>query len=222
MSDRQDNRSVGFTDAAYISQDEAPKTPRSYDSSSVRRPGWTVAGLCVLLFAAGALLNAALYEPQTDTYTSPTPMPPAADGITVGAEISAAANADTPPQESAETGGRPYLGIVVQTVSCAAAEYYNRSDANVMVPGVQVYAVDDDSPACDAGLCSGDIIIRLDDQDIKTSADLTDAESARVPGGSAVLTVFRNGEYSEVPVVFSALPEAEECADDWCDFNNAW
>ena len=222
MSDRQNDRSVGFTDASYISQDEAPKTPRSYDSSSARKPGLAVAGLCALFFAAGALLNAALCEPETDTYTSPTPMPPAADGITVGAEISAAANADTPPQESAETGGRPYLGIVVQTVSCAAAEYYNCTDDNVMVPGVQIYAVDDDSPACYAGLCSGDIIIRLDDREIKTSADLTDAESARVPGGSAVLTVFRNGEYREIPVVFTALPEAEDCSDDWCDFNNAW
>lgn len=222
MSDRQNDRSVGFTDASYISQDEAPKTPRSYDSSSARKPGLAVAGLCALFFAAGALLNAALCEPETDTYTSPTPMPPAADGITAGAEISAAVNADTPPQEYAVTGGRPYLGIVVQTVSCAAAEYYNCTDDNVMVPGVQIYAVDDDSPACYAGLCSGDIIIRLDDREIKTSADLTDAESARVPGGSAVLTVFRNGEYREIPVVFTALPEAEDCSDDWCDFNNAW
>ena len=142
------------------------------------------------------------------------------------AEISAAAHADTPPSAtSAPAGGRAYLGVIVQTVSCAAAEYYNRSDSNAMVPGVQVYAVEDGGPASVAGLCSGDVIIRLDGADIATAADLTAAENGCVPGGEAVLTVYRNGEYKKIPVVFGRQPEAdgeEDEAEGWCDFDNAW
>ena len=117
------------------------------------------------------------------------------------------------------------LGVIVQTVSCAAAEYYNRSDSNAMVPGVQVYAVEDGGPASVAGLCSGDVIIRLDGADIATAADLTAAENGCVPGCEAVLTVYRNGEYKKIPVVFGKQPEAdgeEDEAEGWCDFDNAW
>ena len=70
-----------------------------------------------------------------------------------------------PSATSAPTGERPYLGVIVQTVSCAAADYYNGSDSNAMVPGVQIYAVEDGGPASVAGLCSGDIIIRLNGAD---------------------------------------------------------
>ena len=110
-------------------------------------------------------------------------------------------------------------------MSCAAAEYYNRSDSNAMVHGVQVYAVEDGGPASVAGLCSGDVIIRLDGADIATAADLTAAENGCIPGGEAVLTVYRNGEYKKIPVVFGRQPEAdgeEDEAEGWCDFDNAW
>ena len=46
----------------------------------------------------------------------------AAGDISGSAAISAAVHADTPPSAtSAPTGERPYLGVIVQTVSCAAA-----------------------------------------------------------------------------------------------------
>ena len=81
--------------------------------------------------------------------------------------------------------------MIVQTVSCAAAEYYNGSDSNAMVPGVQVYAVEDGGPASVAGLCSGDIIIRLNGADIATAADLTAAENGLAPGCKTILIVYR-------------------------------
>ena len=99
-----------------------------------------------------------------------------------------------PSATSAPTGERPYLGVIVQTVSCAAAEYYNGSDSNAMVPGVQIYAVEDGGPASVAGLCSGDIIIRLNGADIATAADLTAAENALTPGCKTSLIVYRAGE----------------------------
>lgn len=233
-------RSVGFTDASYIRQDDAPNTPRCYSFSDERSSSskktvspLRVAGLCLVFFVLGSLLTSALSDAETPSASvksavpsaSPEAVLPASD-ISGSAAISAAVNADTPPSAtSAPTGERPYLGMIVQTVSCAAAEYYNRSDSNAMVPGVQVYAVEDGGPACLAGLCSGDIIIRLDGTDIVSAADLTAAENTLSPGYEAVLTVYRAGEYREIPVIFGELPEecGEEDEDEaWCDFDNAW
>ena len=230
MNERSDSeRSVGFSDASYIRQDDAPNTPRCYSDSGKRSSGTKrtasplrVAGLCLAFFFLVALLNTALPDAENAAHPSASPET-AVKGLDGSAAVSAAANADTPPAETAGGSGRPYLGVIVQTVSCAAAEYYNHADSGAMVPGVQVYAVDGDGPACRAGLCSGDIIIRLDDTDIETAADLTRAEDALSPGTNAVLTVYRAGEYREVPVVFSVPPECEEDADTgWCNFDNAW
>ena len=160
-------RTVGFTDASYIRQDDAPNTPRCYSFTEEKSSGTKktpsplrVAGLCLMFFILGSLLTSALSDaeqPAVNTKTSiPSATPEAAfaiEDISGSAAISAAVNADTPPSAtSAPSGERPYLGMIVQTVSCAAAEYYNRSDSNAMVPGVQVYAVEDGSPACLAGL----------------------------------------------------------------------
>ena len=234
------DRSVGFTDASYIRQDDAPNMPRCYSFSEEKSSGTKktvsplrVGALCLAFFVLGSLLTTAFSDAEKTVVNTKTAVPtPSSETVQTGgdisgaAAISAAVHADTPPSAtSAPTGERPYLGVIVQTVSCAAAEYYNRSDSNAMVPGVQVYAVEDGSPACLAGLCSGDIIIRLDGTDIASAADLTAAENTLTPGYEAVLTVYRAGEYRDVPVVFGALPEAcaEEDEDEaWCDFDNAW
>ena len=90
-------------------------------------------------------------------------------------------------------------------------------------PGVQIYAVEDGGPASVAGLCSGDIIIRLNGADIATAADLTAAENALAPGCKTILIVYRAGEYHEVPVVLGELPDEDGEEDHgWCDFDNAW
>ena len=222
-------RSVGFSDASYIRQDDAPNTPRCYSYTEKKVSGTKrtasplcVAGLCLVFFFLGALLKTAFSDTEPEALPSAAPEAAAVKGIAGSAAISAAVNADTPPAEVSGESARPYLGVIVQTVSCAAAEYYNDTDSSAMVPGVQVYAVDDGGPAYRAGLCSGDIIIRLDDVDIATAADLTEAEDALSPGANAVLTVYRNGAYHEVPVIFSTPPEGEENDTGWCNFDNAW
>ena len=231
------DRSVGFTDASYIRQDDAPNMPRCYSFSEEKSSGTKktvsplrVGALCLAFFVLGSLLTTAFSDAEKPVVNTKTAVPsPSPETVQTGgdisgaAAISAAAHADTPPSAtSAPTGERPYLGVIVQTVSSAAAEYYNRSDSNAMVPGVQVYAVEDGGPACLAGLCSGDIIIRLDGTDIASAADLTAAENDCAPGCEAVLTVYRDGEYEKVPVVFGELPDENDETDGWCDFDNAW
>ena len=165
------DRSVGFTDASYIRQDDAPNMPRCYSFSEEKSSGTKktvsplrVGALCLAFFVLGSLLTTAFSDAEKPVVNTKTAVPtPSSETVQTGgdisgaAAISAAVHADTPPSAtSAPTGERPYLGVIVQTVSCAAAEYYNGSDSNAMVPGVQIYAVEDGGPASDAGLCSGD------------------------------------------------------------------
>ena len=228
MADRErEEKNAGFTDASYIAHSDAPNTPRCYSYTDEEKRGtgparaaWTIAGLCIVCLAL-ALLNSAhsaLYEAADANAKAETAT--AARGVMAPAAANVLPTAGT---GEAVREGRPYLGVFVQTVSCAAAEYYNSGEENCMVPGVQIYAVDTDGPAFEAGLTCGDIIIRIDDTNIATAADLTGAESGLFPGESAVLIVYRAGEYCEVPVVFGEPPEPDEDDDsDWCGFDNAW
>ena len=217
------DRSVGFTDASYIRQDDAPNMPRCYSFSEEKSSGTKktvsplrVGALCLAFFVLGSLLTTAFSDAEKPVVNTKTAVPtPSSETVQTGgdisgaAAISAAAHADTPPSAT--------------TVSCAAAEYYNGSDSNAMVPGVQVYAVEDGGPASVAGLCSGDIIIRLNGADIATAADLTAAENGLTPGCKTILVVYRAGEYREVPVVLGELPDEDGEEDHgWCDFDNAW
>ena len=98
--------------------------------------------------------------------------------------------------ENGYVRGKPYMGVTVLTVSRAVAQYYN------MVEGACVYSIDDGSAAAKAGLELGDIITKVGDVEITSSSDLTSANKAYRAGDTAVLTVYRNGEYLELEIVF--------------------
>ena len=223
MNDTEsEQKTTDFTDASYISRDDAPNMPRSFSCSGKKDDFgsglWTVAGVCIAVFVVGSFLNAMLISATAQGKARAASAGTASGTDVVAADTvsqtdfaaSVAKRADKAPAASGtETAGRPYLGMVVQTVSSAAAEYYNSAGENCMVPGVQVYDVDPDGPACEAGLECGDIITKFDEEPIETAADLTAAEENRAPGESGVMTVFREGEYHEVEVVFSEYPDAE-------------
>lgn len=135
--------------------------PRCYSFSEEKSSGTKktvsplrVGALCLAFFVLGSLLTTAFSDAEKPVVNTKTAVPtPSSETVQTGgdisgaAAISAAVHADTPPSAtSAPTGERPYLGVIVQTVSCAAADYYNGSDSNAMVPGVQIYAVEDGGP----------------------------------------------------------------------------
>ena len=98
--------------------------------------------------------------------------------------------------ENGYVRGKPYMGISVQTVSSAVAQYYN------MVEGAYVYTVEAGSSAETAGLQRGDIITGLDDTKITSSSDLTTAEKNYRAGDKATLTVYRDGNYLTLSITF--------------------
>ena len=92
--------------------------------------------------------------------------------------------------------GKAALGVTVQTVPATAVQYYN------MVPGAYVMQVNAGSCAEKAGLNVGDVIVALDDTEIGSMPDLLAAKKEYRAGETAVLKIFRNGEYLELRITF--------------------
>lgn len=92
--------------------------------------------------------------------------------------------------------GKAYLGLTLTSVSASVATYYN------MVEGVYVYSVEAGSCAQEAGLCSGDIITAIDGQELLNKNDLLASMKDYYAGDSADLTVYRDGAYTLITVIF--------------------
>ena len=120
-----------------------------------------------------------------------------------------------------ETGEyeHPYLGISMgQPITDAVARELGLPVQN----GVPVAAVVEGGPASEAGVeggtdeqevlgipyaTGGDIVLKIDDRDVNSSSDVIDYLATNtVVGQTVTLTVLRNGEEVEVPVVLGARP----------------
>ena len=107
---------------------------------------------------------------------------------------------------SGETIERPYLGISMIDVTDAylSREYYQIiREANV-TSGVIVAGFTNNSPAEQAGLETGDIIIRADGNDISSSAYLRYYLYRHNVGDQMTLTVIRDGRETEVTIMLTS------------------
>lgn len=104
--------------------------------------------------------------------------------------------------EKGYVSGKAVLGIAGETVSEGVARYYD------MVQGVYVWSVEKGSGAAKAGLRAGDIITALGDTAVHSTSELNVAERGYRAGDTGYLTVYRDGAYLEVEVVFDEdVPE---------------
>jgi serine protease Do len=82
---------------------------------------------------------------------------------------------------------RPWLGVSVATVTSAIQQYYHLSvDA-----GALVTSVTGGGPADEAGLKAGDVISKMDDEDISTSDDLVSAIGSHQIGDQVEIVYYR-------------------------------
>ena len=103
--------------------------------------------------------------------------------------------------------GKAYMGIKVQTISVSVAQYYN------MAPGAYIAYVEPGSCSEKAGLLEGDIIVQMDDVRVTSDNDLISAKKAYRAGDTAVLTIYRDGKYMEVPITFDEEIPAQQSAE---------
>jgi len=97
---------------------------------------------------------------------------------------------------------RPWLGIVGLSITEELARYYDLP----LDYGVLVTRVAEDSPAENAGIAAGDIILRMNEKDIYRIEDLLHEIHSRKIGDSVEIAVFRRGREHKFKVALSKIP----------------
>ena len=114
---------------------------------------------------------------------------------------------------------KPYLGITGGSMTAQMAAQY-RFDQET---GVFVYSVEEGGAADKAGFEMGDIITKIDDNEIKTMNDLTAAKNKYSAGDTATFTFVRSGETKTAEVTWGTVPpEEEKPADDQQETQNQY
>jgi serine protease Do len=122
-------------------------------------------------------------------------------GQVIGINVAIASNAENigfaistdtavPVVESLITEGkvvRPWLGVTVTTVTSAIQQYYNLA----VNAGALITSVTSGSPADEAGLRAGDVIIEMDGVDISNAADLSSVIGSHQIGDQIDIIYYR-------------------------------
>jgi serine protease Do len=143
--------------------------------------------------SGGALVNAHGELVGINTFIISDSGSFAGAGFAIPAQIAKATADELIAHGKVEHG---YLGISIENVTPANAEFFNLKEAT----GALVSQVSPDSPAAKAGLKSGDVIDQLDGHKVVDSSSLQIAVSQRRPGQTIQLGVLRNGQ----PVTLNA------------------
>jgi len=98
---------------------------------------------------------------------------------------------------------RGYLGIVIQQLTPELAQSFGLDRHK----GVLVAQVAEGSPAADAGLQQGDLIVAYQGEAVTDVGAFRNRVSLTLPGSQAQLTVLRNGGRQEIPVTIGTLKE---------------
>lgn len=96
---------------------------------------------------------------------------------------------------------RPYIGISGSSIDESLTKKYN------IPQGVYVETIEKDSPASKAELKEGDIIIKIENQDIKSINELNRIKNTYNIGDKIKLTIIRNSEELEIEIELAETPE---------------
>jgi len=89
-----------------------------------------------------------------------------------------------------------YLGVMVESVSLEKAAALHLKDGN----GAAITGVDQDGPACRAGLKSGDIVTAFNGKPVSGPDQFADVIHSSAAGAIVSMTVIRDGQSKEVKV----------------------
>lgn len=110
-------------------------------------------------------------------------------------------------RKKVDSSKKGYLGVSLANLTTEAIEMYN------MPTGAFVRSVEDDSPAQEAGICKGDIIVKFDGQKVSDGDDLLDKLQYYKSGEKieAVIARATNGEYEEntIELTLGTRPDNE-------------
>jgi len=93
------------------------------------------------------------------------------------------------------TSGGAYLGVMVDTVSAETAASLHLKNGGAVIANV-----DQDGPACHAGLQAGDIVVAFNGKPVTNSEEFASLIHASAPGGTVTMTLIRNGQSKDMTV----------------------
>jgi serine protease Do len=101
---------------------------------------------------------------------------------------------------------RGWIGVRIQSVTEEIAQSLGLGQAS----GALVASVSDDGPAAKAGLASGDVILKFNNQDISEMRRLPRVVAETKVGANVPVEVWRKGERRRFSVVLGELPDDEQ------------
>jgi serine protease Do len=104
---------------------------------------------------------------------------------------------------------RGYLGVHIQDFSPELAKSFNFNQSG----GVLIGDVSANTPAANAGLKKGDVIVKLNGQTESDSNDLRNTISQMAPGTQVKLDIWRDGKVQPFTVTLGELPKDKETAE---------
>ena len=101
---------------------------------------------------------------------------------------------------------KPYLGITGGSMNEQMAAQYRYN----ITKGVFVYSVEEGGAAAKAGLKLGDVITKIDDNEITSMEDLTKVKKQYSAGDTATFTIYRDGASTTVELTWGAVPADQQ------------
>lgn len=92
---------------------------------------------------------------------------------------------------------RGLLGVRIGDMNADVA----RTTGINILSGVYISSVNPESAAAEAGLQEGDVIIKIDDRDVKNVSELQELVARNRPGDEVVVSYFREGLTASVPAI---------------------
>jgi serine protease Do len=105
---------------------------------------------------------------------------------------------------------RGYLGMTIGEISDKEKEAFNLPAAR----GALVQSTEPGKPAEKAGVQNGDVIVKVDEKEVRRNRDLIDYVSSRPVGSNVKLTVIRDGKQVELNAKTAMRPPDGVAADD--------
>jgi membrane-associated protease RseP (regulator of RpoE activity) len=110
-------------------------------------------------------------------------------------------------------GDRAYLGVRIQGLSSDLGDYFGVDEGE----GVLVLEVVDDSPAEDAGLKPGDVILEIDGEEMEDASDLVEYIGEQEPGDDIEITFKRKRRTRTLEVELGEQESPFEETGEWLD-----
>jgi len=103
-----------------------------------------------------------------------------------------------------KTVKRPFIGISGQSIDSSITEIYG------LPAGISVQEVEENSPAKEAGIEKGDIITKIEGQEVTTVAELNRIKYQYKIGDTITLTILRSGQEKEIKITLGEEPVQED------------